>query len=356
MPLDGVYDLRPREFAALRTGGPSHADQRQRLQDPLLDTAALARQRNHEVTIQQQLQIAVAKVRSDLGKQVRRRVPAGLQREFDRRRIRFVAQAILAPLKPCPVGLADDPVEHKRFSTGNRQHVNQLQRLLRLQGADQRGDRRYRRHTSSRQVLLPQERTTVSQVDQAIVVLGHPTFVARAVRRREHLDHAVQLLNAAVHPGCRHFPTRAIDPQPSFAVIEATDNHVRVAKDAQAHGGEHVPVDCSYGQIRIQLLNRLGRHLGLRTPAVARTEQYRARQVGSLDQIEVDHEQLAHADQRQVLQHFIPQRPGADDQHAGLTQPILIPPRDQPQPRVTVVVIHMQRRIGHNGREKSKKA
>ena len=50
-----------------------------------------------------------------------------------------------------------------------------------------------------------------------------------------------------------------------------------------------------------------------------------------LDGVQVDDEYPAQAQQGQVLQDFIPQGAGADDQHPGSLEPLLFPPLDEPE-------------------------
>ena len=62
-----------------------------------------------------------------------------------------------------------------------------------------------------------------------------------------------------------------------------------------------------------------------------------ARQVGVLDAVEVGDEETADAQETEVLDDFVAQGPGANDQHAGGGKFTLIPPVDEAQPVEAIV-------------------
>ena len=175
-----------------------------------------------------------------LGQQLRGRGAARWSGQLQRRGIRLVTHAVVAALEPGPVELIADAVVDQRFAGGDRQAVEQFQRLLGLQPADHGRDRRRRRHLAGLQIFLPQQRTAVAQVDQAVVVFRHRAFVAGAVGRHKHLHDAVDFLNAAVDPRRAHFPATAVHPPARFAIVQTADHHVDIAKQPQADVGDHV--------------------------------------------------------------------------------------------------------------------
>ena len=82
------------------------------------------------------------------------------------------------------------------------------------------------------------------------------------------------------------------------------------------------------------------RPTALLRPQVGLAEQHRARQVRAFDPIAVGDEHVpADAQQCEVLDDLVAERAGADHQHAGRGEPLLVPPRDQPEAGEAVVVV-----------------
>src|SRR5215469_163073 len=69
-----------------------------------------------------------------------------------------------------------------------------------------------------------------------------------------------------------------------------------------------------------------------------------AREVGSLDGVEIDHYDIGEAEQRKVLENFIAQRACAYHQHMRGAQLLLVPPADETKATEAVIILHRMRR------------
>src|SRR5687767_4725705 len=210
--LNLVNDFGPHGLSALRTYPFLLRYEDQRPEDGLL-RAARARQRHDEVAIEQQ-----GRSLERLEKRGRR--ARGPERDSDRRRIRLVRQAVLAPLESRRVEVVRLAVEDERRPRLDGQAVEKLQGLLRFEARDHRRDRRRRGDLSLGDVLAPEQRARIAEIEQAVIRLGHRALVARARGRAEDLDDAADLLDRAVDPRLPHFPALAVDPQARLAVVE----------------------------------------------------------------------------------------------------------------------------------------
>ena len=73
---------------------------------------------------------------------------------------------------------------------------------------------------------------------------------------------------------------------------------------------------------RIDLPQPFRHHFDFCTPDIRLPEQHGACQVGRLDRVEIHNDQMAHSEQRQILQHLVSQSSTAYDHHFGPPQPI----------------------------------
>ena len=89
---------------------------------------------------------------------------------------------------------------------------------------------------------------------------------------------------------------------------------------------------------RVDFAGPGGGDFGLRQPAVRAAKQHGAGKVRVLDAVAVGHEDVAHAQQGQVLEDFVPQRTGADDEEFRRGQSLLVPPTDQSQTGEAVLI------------------
>src|SRR6188474_3720942 len=154
-----------------------------------------------------------------------------------------MAQTIVAALEGGLIEIVGEAIPYQGLAFRYRQPVQQLQRLLYLQPADDAGDGRCGGHFARLPIVTGQVRATVTPIDQTIVVVSHSAFVAGAARRNENLDDAADFLNAAVDPRRANLPTATVQPQPGLAVVERADDHIDVAKQAQTKIGEHVAMN-----------------------------------------------------------------------------------------------------------------
>ena len=90
--------------------------------------------------------------------------------------------------------------------------MDQLQRFLNLQPADNRCNRWSSGYLALLNVFLLKQRTAIPQRDQAIIVLGHRALVTGALGRHEDFRDSVDLLDTTVDPGRVGFPAHPIDP------------------------------------------------------------------------------------------------------------------------------------------------
>ena len=156
-------------------------------------------------------------------------------------------------------------------------------------------------------------------------------------------------------PSIQIFPARAaaaVDRHAGFAIVEPAEDDVGPAVDSQAQVVDDVAVERLDPHVGIDLARPLGGDGGLRLPAVAGPKQDRARQVRVLDRVEVGDEDVADAQQRQILEDLVADRPRADQEHLAPREPLLVPPADQPESREAVVVRQFAelQGVGHVGK------
>src|SRR5262249_47013511 len=142
------------------------------------------------------------------------------------------------------------------------------------------------------------------------------------------LGDATDFLNSAVDPRCADFPTRAVDPQPSFAVVEATDDDIHIAKESQAKVAHYIAMDWRDMDIGVDVADFLGRRNRLALAEIFVAKQDRPSQIAVFDLIEIDHPDVADPQQREVFEHLVANRPRSHDEHLRRAQLVLIPPAD----------------------------
>src|ERR1051326_1581137 len=84
----------------------------------------------------------------------------------------------------------------------------------------------------------------------------------------------------------------------------------------------------------------IGSNVGL-TPSYVRIAiKNAAGEIGGLDRVKIDYNNVGKAEQREVFQDLISQRPCADDQHTRRAKLFLVPPADQTKPAEAVIFFH----------------
>ena len=92
-----------------------------------------------------------------------------------------MAQAVLPERQPRGVKLVADAVVDQGRAGRDRHVVQQLERLLHLEGRHHRRDRGRGGHLARQDLVTLQERATVAEVQQLVITLGHRAFVTRRV-------------------------------------------------------------------------------------------------------------------------------------------------------------------------------
>jgi len=216
--------------------------------------------------------------------------------------------------------------------------VQPLHRLLYLYPGDNRGGRRRGRHLALHHVLTGEQSTRAPHVHKLVVLRGHRALVTGAVRGDERPRDTVHHLDGAVHPGLAQLPAHLVYEQPRLAVVQAPEDDVDLKEHAGADVMQDVGLSGLHAHIGVEPPHGLGRHDGLGPPRILVGEQHAARQVGVLDGVEIEDEDLADAQQSEVLADLVAQSPGADHHDPSATEALLIPPGDQTQPRIAVLI------------------
>ncbi len=226
-----------------------------------------------------------------------------------------------------------------------------FKRFLGLHPADDRGDRRRGRNLPQQDILPREQRAGIADRKIAPGGFGQGAFEAGAPAGHEHPHQAQQFLDRAVDPGFVHPVAEAVDRQARLAVVEAADHRVHAADDPESQLGGDVAVQVLDVQLRVELLGARRDHFRLAAFGIPVAEEHRAAEVGRLDGVEIDHEQVPHAHQRQVLDHLVAERARADHQHLRVPDLFFFPPGDEfegPQP-VGLQVGDVERLLGGGG-------
>src|SRR5690242_7457131 len=165
-------------------------------------------------------------------------------------------------------------------------------------------------------------------LQQLPIAIGHRAFVAGSVRH-EHARNALNLLDRAVDPRPIGLPAVAIDRETRFAVVETTDHQIRPAEHTHAEVVNDVAGEVVNVNRGIDFLRALGSDFGLESAGVRFAIQDRSREVRVFDAILIRDEDVADAEQREVLDDLIAKRADPDHHHLRGRELLLIPPADE---------------------------
>ena len=146
----------------------------------------------------------------------------------------------------------------------------------------------------------------------------HRTLVARAAGRIEDPGHALEPLDRAVDPDLARPGGGAIDRHAGLAIVEAAEDHVGPAIGPGAQVVDDVGRQRLHAHAGVDFAGPGGGDVGLRQPAVLAAKRDGAGKVRVLDAVAIGHQDVADAQEGQVLEDLVPQRPGADDQEFRL--------------------------------------
>ena len=239
-----------------------------------------------------------------------------------------MSRAVVAARVVHDVALMPGALEDEAPSGQRLQTVQVLDRLLALNAGNHRGGGRRGRHLALLHLLPSQQGATPPSFEHLPIGLAHRAFVARAERRIEHASDAIQTLDRSVDPNATDACRRLIDRHASLAIVQATENDIRPAIRSQAEVVDDIADKRRRFDARIDLFRASRRDFGFRTTDVRFAIQHGSRQVRVLDPIQVRDEDVADAEQCEVLDQLIANRAGPDDQHFRLGQALLIPPAD----------------------------
>src|SRR5262249_51202720 len=103
-----------------------------------------------------------------------------------------------------------------------------------------------------------------------------------------------------------------------------------------------ISVQGRYFHVRVDSQHAGGRDVSFAVPAVFGAEEHAAREIGRFDLVEVDDKDMPHSEQGEILEDFVSQGAGADDEHAAGTESILVPPRNQPHSRISIFFVEVE--------------
>lgn len=215
------------------------------------------------------------------------------------------------------------------FARLDRHVVKQLERFLRLHGANDGSDSRCGGDFTEQDVLAGEQRTGVAHRQVAAGLLVERTLKARAFSGNEDPYQSKQFLNGAVYPGLFHPISKSVERQPGFAVIEAADDHIHAANDAQTKLGCDIAVVILNVNTRIEFLDPRRGDLSFAPARIALAKERRAGEVGGFDRIKIQDKEVARAHEGQVFNHLVAQSACPDDQNFGFFDALALPPGDE---------------------------
>src|ERR1700730_15561809 len=186
--------------------------------------------------------------------------------------------------------------KHEALAGERRQAMDHFHRLLHLNSGDDGRDRRRRGDLALRCPFIREQVARHAPLQKRPTGLSQCALVARGTTRQEHSSHAVDPFDSSIDPWPVRLPCGSIYPQTSFSIIQARDDHITPSEQSKATIEDYVPDQWTNPGRAQQGANPLYGRFRLVLSDLIIAKKHRARQVRSLDAIEIHHYNLLETD------------------------------------------------------------
>jgi len=128
-------------------------------------------------------------------------------------------------------------------------------------------------------------------------------------------DHAKSAVDSRVHQRNSRDCAQPVETYSGFVVVEAGKYHSGRLQQRKRQRLPKIAVMRVYGHTRIKLSGTSRHTLSFLASDIAFPKQYRPREIAYLYQIEIEDVNLADAQEHEILDNLIPQRPSADNNY-----------------------------------------
>ena len=185
-------------------------------------------------------------------------------------------------------------------------------------------------------LLVRQQGTGFALVNEPPVHLCHGAFIASSLTRNKHSCKAIQSFNRPVDPRAVHLITGLVDCKTSLSVVKATKHNIHPAKDTQANIVNDISDKCLRFDIRIDFHCPLRCNLSFVTANISCTIKNGAGKVRAFNGIHIIDKDATDSKKCQIFNQLVSNCARSYNHDCCIFQPVLIPPRNQAKPTVTI--------------------